>query len=93
MYVISYDIASDRIRNKTAQVLLEYGKRIQYSVFECDISGNRFKTLYAKLCEMGIEQEDYHIRFYHICENCMKKTRVIGGKENEKYNRDEVIII
>ena len=37
MYVISYDISENKIRNKVAKILEGYGKRIQYSVFECDI--------------------------------------------------------
>ena len=34
MYVVSYDIGSDKLRNKVAKVLLGYGNRVQYSVFE-----------------------------------------------------------
>ena len=40
MYVISYDISENKIRNKVAKILEGYGKRIQYSVFECDIDEN-----------------------------------------------------
>ena len=38
MYVVSYDISSDRLRNKVARTLEGYGTRIQYSVFECKLS-------------------------------------------------------
>ena len=34
LVVISYDIANDKRRNKVAKVLLDYGNRVQYSVFE-----------------------------------------------------------
>lgn len=94
MYVISYDISSDRIRNRAAETLLEYGRRIQYSVFECEISKSRFDSLYSRLCELNTEEMDYSIRFYQICENCIKKTRVIGDfNEKDKFKREEVIII
>ncbi len=43
MYVVSYDIGSDKLRNKVAKVLLGYGNRVQYSVFECHISQERCK--------------------------------------------------
>ena len=46
MYVISYDIVSDKLRNKVAKILLDYGKRVQYSVFECYISQKQFEELY-----------------------------------------------
>lgn len=32
-FVVSYDIANDRRRNKVADLLLSYGDRIQFSVF------------------------------------------------------------
>lgn len=42
-YVISYDIESNKIRTKLAKLLEGYGVRIQYSVFECNLSDKRFK--------------------------------------------------
>ena len=35
MYLVCYDISSNKYRKKVADILLNYGKRIQYSVFEC----------------------------------------------------------
>lgn len=45
MYVISYDISNDRRRNKIAKILLDYGRRVQYSVFECEMNQKSFKEL------------------------------------------------
>ena len=33
-FTVCYDIANTRQRTKVARVLLEYGRRLQYSVFE-----------------------------------------------------------
>ena len=41
MYLVSYDIESDRLRKKISDTLENYGIRIQYSVFECEISEQR----------------------------------------------------
>lgn len=35
LFVISYDITDDDRRSDVADALLSYGRRIQYSVFEC----------------------------------------------------------
>lgn len=43
MYVISYDISNDKIRTKIAKELENYGRRVQFSVFECRISLSQFK--------------------------------------------------
>ena len=33
MYVITYDISADKLRNKVAKLLEGYGRRVQYSCF------------------------------------------------------------
>jgi len=35
--VVSYDIVDDKRRTKLAKKLCDFGKRVQYSVFECDL--------------------------------------------------------
>jgi CRISPR-associated protein Cas2 len=45
LYVISYDIAADDRRTDVAEALRAYGRRIQYSVFECVLGD----TAHAKL--------------------------------------------
>jgi CRISPR-associated protein Cas2 len=34
MLFVSYDIANDKLRTKFSKLLLKYGRRLQYSVFE-----------------------------------------------------------
>lgn len=48
VYVVSYDIASDRTRRKLAKLLEGYGVRIQYSVFECRLTEKRFQKMYQE---------------------------------------------
>lgn len=38
MIIVSYDISDDKLRTKFAKYLLKFGHRLQYSVFEIDIS-------------------------------------------------------
>ena len=52
MYVVSYDITSDRRRNKIAKTLEGYGTRIQYSVFECRLTEKKYKEMYRKLMQL-----------------------------------------
>jgi CRISPR-associated protein Cas2 len=40
-FVIAYDIEQDRRRNKVMSALKDYGLRVQYSVFECDLDRAR----------------------------------------------------
>lgn len=92
MYVISYDISVDRLRNKIADTLLNYGRRVQYSVFECDITRAQYEELYQKLAILAAQDETGSIRFYSICEKCRKLIVVFGNQKNNVANNDILII-
>ncbi len=79
MYIISYDISKDKKRRKISKELENYGKRVQYSVFECNLDKKRFDELYHKLVKlMGTGETEDSIRVYSLCKNCIEKTTVIG---------------
>lgn len=82
MYVISYDISNDKLRGKVAKKLEGYGRRIQYSVFECEIKKKAFRKLYAELLTlMTGQEEEGSIRVYTLCESCRQKAATIGKSE------------
>ena len=58
MYLICYDMTSNRKRRKAAEILLDYGRRVQYSVFECEINRKQFEILYTKLAELSEGMDD-----------------------------------
>lgn len=93
MYVISYDISSDRLRNKVAKVLLGYGKRVQYSVFECRISQKRFEELYKKMALLMVDTDEGNIRIYHLCGKCEKEIQELGIPKDDISDLDDTIII
>ena len=93
MYVISYDISSDRLRNKVAKVLLGYGKRVQYSVFECRISQKRFEELYKKMALLMVDTDEENIRIYHLCGKCEKEIQELGIPKDDISDLDDTIII
>lgn len=94
MYLVSYDIVSDRLRNKIAKTLEGYGKRVQYSVFECDLTEKRYKELYQKLLTLVQDLEEGDICFYYICKTCQRKKQVIGvPKSSDTYSEENVIVI
>lgn len=79
MWVVSYDITSDRLRSQISKTLEGYGCRIQYSVFECRINHKKYEELYNKLRIMMLDAEEKgNIRFYCICGNCEEKVHTIG---------------
>lgn len=92
-YVISYDIEENRMRTKLSKLLEGYGVRVQYSVFECELSERRFRELYEKTFRLT-EGMEGSVRFYSICKNCESKIVTIGKPIHELAAIEaEVVII
>ncbi|NET61636.1 MAG: CRISPR-associated endonuclease Cas2 [Symploca sp. SIO2E6] len=45
LYVVAYDIPDDKRCKKVSDLLEGYGKRVQYSVFECVLSQAKYEEL------------------------------------------------
>ena len=80
--VVSYDIRNDRRRNRVARVLLDYGSRVQYSVFECRIEPKHFARMHDRL-KKEIDEAQDQVRFYQLCQNCIKTVTFLGHGEIE----------
>lgn len=80
LIVITYDIPVDRRRVKLAKILLDYGERVQYSVFECDLSGKQLTDLLAEI-EGVMDEEADSVRVYRLCGSCAGLVRALGQAE------------
>ena len=89
MYLISYDLSTDRLRQKVARELENFGRRVQYSVFECRISASQLRVLYQRLAGIMEDETQGSIRIYSICANCEGKLQMIGVKETDAPGKDE----
>jgi len=75
--VISYDIPDDARRAKVADVLENFGQRVQKSVFECFLDPPRLQRLVGQLRKLLQDDED-NLRVYHLCESCRPQTEAYG---------------
>jgi CRISPR-associated protein Cas2 len=75
--VISYDSPNDKRRTKMLKALEGFGKRVQYSVFECEVRPSDVPRLHERL-EKLLQQDEDDIRLYPLCENCLRKVRMLG---------------
>jgi CRISPR-associated protein Cas2 len=81
--VVSYDITNDKRRTKAAKTLEDFGKRVQYSVFECRLLPTEFEKLKRRLQPFVRESQDT-VRFYFIGAEDVNRIQVIGaGKVTE----------
>lgn len=81
--LISYDIANDKRRAKIAKALEGRGTRVQYSVFECELTRSQFAELKTRLQKLMAPQNSIpkpkdSIRFYKLCESCLQQIEILG---------------
>lgn len=96
LMLITYDVSqkdpegATRLRN-IAKYCLDYGVRVQYSVFECDIAPDQWIKLKAKLLEIYKPEVD-SLRFYHLGSNWRPKVEHYGAKVSIDIFKDILII-
>jgi CRISPR-associated protein Cas2 len=83
LVLIVYDIPDDRRRLKLSNFLEGYGRRVQYSVFECFLSLNEMRQLYQRVKRRVKASED-NIRFYWISEEAVSRVLTIGSSPPEE---------
>ncbi len=81
-YIVSYDIPDDKKRDKIAKVMLDFGTRVQYSVFECILDNKLLQKMINKL-ERIVSDED-SVRIYALCAKCEGVAKVFGKGEISK---------
>jgi CRISPR-associated protein Cas2 len=83
MVIVSYDVAQDehgtRRLRKVAKICQGFGRRVQYSVFECLLDPAQWATLRACLLA-AIDEEYDSLRFYFLGANWRKRVEHVGAK-------------
>jgi len=77
LYIISYDIPNDKRRTKLARTLLDFGDRVQYSVFEAKLDRTLFDNLIKRMSSIIKESED-SVRIYPMCNSCENRVSILG---------------
>lgn len=75
--IVAYDIADPRRLRRVARACLDYGVRIEKSVFECDLNETDFIHLWRTLNEL-VDPDDDALIAYKVCRNCIRETQTAG---------------
>ena len=81
-YVISYDIAKNSPRTKLATLLLDYGERLQKSVFQAELSREEVKIIQERAAPY-VEAQD-SLCFFPLCRSCVGGIVVVGRSIREE---------
>ena len=85
MTLVSYDVSTvdaagrKRLR-KVAKECVNYGQRVQNSVFEVDVDYGTFLKLKDRLMKI-IDEEQDSLRFYYLGNNWKRRVEHIGAKD------------
>lgn len=82
--LITYDVSTvhsdgKRRLRRVAKLCLNYGQRVQNSVFECEINPAEFTLLKSQMLKI-IDNENDSIRYYNLGEKYRSKIEHIGAK-------------
>jgi CRISPR-associated protein Cas2 len=76
-YIIVYDIPCDKRRRQIANLLEGYGRRVQYSVFECVLPRGKYLELQKRL-KPKLNLEEDNLRFYPLSEHTLNQVETWG---------------
>ena len=76
--VIAYDIACPRRLRRAAEVCLDYGVRVQKSVFECWLDEDRFEQFWNRL-QQAIKAEEDQVVAYTLDAGAARRRRTAGN--------------
>lgn len=84
LILVSYDISTqsadgDRRLRRIARACQNYGQRVQYSVFEIEVSTAQWIPLKNQLCSL-LDPDVDSLRFYYLGQNWKHKVEHIGAK-------------
>lgn len=84
MVLVTYDVSTEtpegrRRLRRVARACEDYGQRVQFSVFECDIDPARWTALGARLIS-EIDPAHDSLRFYILGSNWRRRVEHVGAK-------------
>ncbi len=85
MVLVTYDVNTEtpegrkRLR-QVARECVNYGQRVQHSVFECLLDPTQFAKLKHNLCNIMDNDKD-SIRFYYLGSNWQNRIEHFGNKK------------
>lgn len=86
LVLITYDVntttaAGRRRLRLVSKKCVDFGQRVQNSVFECNLDPTQFRLLKYQLEEI-INKETDSLRFYNLGNNYKSKVEHVGAKES-----------
>ena len=76
-FVVAYDVSDDDRRAAVARACSGYGRRVQYSVFECVLDDLKHDRLLASI-QPGLDLATDRLLIYALCQECVQNILTLG---------------
>jgi CRISPR-associated protein Cas2 len=80
LHVVCYDISDDRRRDRLSRGMLDFGARVQESVFECLLDDELYDKMISRIQGIALADGD-KVRVYRVCANCVEQVLIFGKGE------------
>ena len=90
-YIIAYDISKNKNRKKVSDLLVQYGIRSNFSVFECLLDPGKLNEIMTKI-EFLISSQTDRVLIYPVCRNCFMKSKYLGNQP-DSIDKTEIKIV
>ncbi len=96
LVLVSYDVSTvdragkARLR-RVAKACLDYGQRVQNSVFECLVEPDQWARLKARLLDLHDPEVD-SLRFYYLGANGYRRVEHHGAKPTLDMGEDTLLV-
>lgn len=92
-WVVAYDVPEDKRRKHLADLLENFGDRVQYSVFEVTAKDDGDMRALLKKLKALINAKEDSVRLYPLCGSCVEKVIVLGVGTEEPWPDPEVYVV
>ena len=75
-FIIAYDVTDDANRTRLSKLLLDYGERVQKSVFEADLDAEEVKEIVKQAANYMAQGDS--LRLYPQCKTCAGRVQSLG---------------
>ena len=95
LVLITYDVNTETATGRRrlrliAKQCVNYGQRVQNSVFECSLDAGQYRMIQAKLCDIMDNKCD-SLRFYNLGNNYKSRIEHFGAKGS--YDPNDTLIV
>lgn len=91
LMLVAYDVNTETVfgrrrLRRIANLCKDYGQRVQYSVFECEVTPAQWVELKSNLLKEYCERTD-SLRFYNLGKNWKRRVEHYGVRKSVNYEK------